>query len=267
MAKLSITTAWNETAGFVQREARLLFPLSFMLIALPVALMEAIRPPAAPGRLPEAGAWMIVAAVALLASLVGNLALTRLALKAGASVAEALRHALGRLLPMLGAVLLLIAAGIALVMAVAFVIILIVTGGAPPANSGVPNEAMQRASLLMLVLVAPILVYCSARLLPMPPVAVAEPGGPFTLISRSWRLTRGHGLKLVGFILLAGILMGVLRMAIESVLGSLFILAAGPAEPGSVSALLIIAVLAAVNTLLAVYLAALVARIYAQLAA
>ncbi len=237
-----------------------------MLIALPVALMEAIRPPAAPGQLPEAGAWMIVALVALLASLAGNLALTQLALKAGTSVAEALRHARGRLLPVLGAVLLLIAAGIALLMAIAFLTVLFVTGGAPAADAGVPNEAMQRASLLMLVLIAPILIYCSARLMAMPPVAVAEPGGPFTIISRSWRLTRGHGLKLVGFILLVGILMSVLRMAIESVLGSLFILAAGPAEPGSVSALAIIAVLAAVNTLVAVYLATLVARIYAQLA-
>jgi len=267
MAKLSITTAWNETAGFVQREARLLFPLSFMLVALPVALLEALMPRAAPGQAPEAGAWMIVALVALLASLAGNLALTQLALKPGASVAEALRHALGRLLPMLAAVLLLIAAGVALLLAIAFLIVLFVTGGAPAADPGVPNEAMQRASLLMLVLIAPILIYFSARLMPMPPVAVAEPGGPFSIISRSWRLTRGHGLKLVGFILLIGVLMSVLRIAIESVLGSLLILAAGPAQPGSVSALLIIAVLAAVNTVVAVYLATLIARIYAQLAA
>ncbi len=266
MAKLSITTAWNETAAFVQREARLLFPLAFMLLALPVALMEAIRPRTGPNEVPEAGAWMIVGLVALVGTLIGNLALNQLALRSGVSVGEALRHALRRLLPVLGAALLLIAAGIALLMAVAILAVL-VTGGVPGPDAGVPNEAMQRASLLMLIVVAPVLVYFWARLLPMPAVAVAEPGGPFSIISRSWRLTRGHVLKLVGFVLLVAILMIVLRIAAISVFGSLLIVAAGPAEPGSLSALLVITVMAAVNTVLAVYLATLVARIYAQLAA
>ena len=266
MAKLSITTAWNETAGFVQREARLLFPLSFMLIALPVALTEALRPPAGPNEVPEAGAWMIAAGAALIAMLIGNLALNFLALRPGASVAEGLRQALRRLPSGLGAALLLIAAGAALVMAVAILAIL-VTGGAPGADGGVPNEAIQRASLLMVAVVTAILVYFWARLLPMPSVTAAEPVGPFAIISRSWRLTRGHVMKLVGFVLILAILVGVLRIAIVSVLGSLIILAGGAAEPGSLSALLIIAAMAAVNTVLGVYLAVLVARIYAQLAA
>lgn len=267
MAKLSITTAWNESAAFVAREARLLFPLAFMLMALPVALMEAVMPRSEPNQLPEAGPWVIIALVALLASLLGNLSLNRLALKPGISVGEAVRHAASRFLPMLGAVLLLAAAGLAMVMVIALVVVVLVTGGAPAADPSVPSEAMQRASLLMLAVLIPIFLYISARLLPMPPVAVSEPGGPFTIISRSWRLTKGHGLKLFGFVLIVALLMSVLRLAIRSVLGSLLIIAAGPPEPGSVTALLIITVMCAVNVVLTVYLATLVARIYAQLAA
>ena len=45
MPSLSITRAWNETVEFVRQEARLLLPVAFMLVALPVALMEAIAPP------------------------------------------------------------------------------------------------------------------------------------------------------------------------------------------------------------------------------
>ena len=48
MANLSITTAWNETASFVQREARLLFPIAFLLIALPGGLFQMMLPATVP---------------------------------------------------------------------------------------------------------------------------------------------------------------------------------------------------------------------------
>ena len=44
MANLSITEAWNETVAFVTREAHLLFPVSFLLIALPAGLAQLLAP-------------------------------------------------------------------------------------------------------------------------------------------------------------------------------------------------------------------------------
>ena len=42
MANLSITTAWNETVAFIAREARLVLPIAFLLLALPGAAMQLV---------------------------------------------------------------------------------------------------------------------------------------------------------------------------------------------------------------------------------
>ena len=81
MANLSITTAWNETAAFVQREARLLFPIAFLLIALPGAMLQALMPAAGArpaARSPAPGSLLIP--VLILASMIGKLAISYLAL-------------------------------------------------------------------------------------------------------------------------------------------------------------------------------------------
>ena len=91
MATLSVAAAWDETVAFVRREGRLLFPVSFMLIALPAALAEALSPAGAAGEPPAPGPWLLIFPVALLLSAIGNLAISALALRPGASVAEALR--------------------------------------------------------------------------------------------------------------------------------------------------------------------------------
>ena len=97
MANLSITAAWEESVAFVRREGRLLFPVSFMLIALPVAVTEALTPASAAGQPPAGGAWLVLFPVALLLSAIGNVAITSLALRPGISVGEALRHGAARL--------------------------------------------------------------------------------------------------------------------------------------------------------------------------
>ena len=81
MAKLSISTAWAETVAFVQRESRLLFPLAFMLISLPFALLGIVVPQPEPGQMPEVGPWLVLVLVALLVSMIGNVAISYLALR------------------------------------------------------------------------------------------------------------------------------------------------------------------------------------------
>ena len=202
------------------------------------------------------GLWLLLLPAALVASMIGNLAISHLALRPGAS----------RVLMLAAAALLLGIAFIVIIFFVAVLAMLVVPGAMSGAQSGLPTPAVATATVLMVVLILPVIAFFAARLLLMTPIAAAEEGGPLALIGRSWRLTAGHTWKLIGFILLVGIAVGVLGAAIESVFGLVAGLLIGPPAPGSLSALAVILVMAGVNTVIGAYLATLLARIYAQLA-
>jgi len=265
MARLSVTTAWNETVAFVKAEARLLFPLAFMLIALPAAVLRAIVPTPQPGELPPAGLWIAWVVVTMILALIGNLAISYLAIRAGASVREALVQAVRRGAVLLAAALLVGCAAVALILLVTM-ILGIAFAGASLGSGGTPGPAQLRSmTLAFILLVLPVVIYFAARLAMMTPVAAAERAGPFSIISRSWRLTAGHALKLVGLLLIIGAVSLVLQIAVESIFGIAFRVTAGPAEPGSISAIAILLALAALNTVVAVYAGSLLAKVYAQL--
>lgn len=267
MANLSITQAWNETAEFVRREGGLLFPIAFMLVSLPNALLEALTPAAPmPGRAPEAGLWLLVFPVLVVASIVGNIAIGYLALRPGTSVGEALRRGLSRMPALLAAGLLIGIVFVILVFILAIVAVMVVPGAMAAAESGIPGPTMITVLLLVALVLIPIGLYFGARLMVMTPAASAEGGGPFQLIGRSWSLTAGNVWKLVGFLVLVAIVVLVLTGAIRAVAGILFALVAGPLEHGSTSTWLVIVVMALVNMVVSAYLTTLVARIYAQLA-
>ena len=265
MARLSISEAWSETAAFVKREGRLLFPLAFMLVALPVAVLQAFTPaPPAPDQPPPAGLWLMLLPITLIASMVGNLAISYLALRPGISVGEAIGHGARRFLSLLGAVLILSFAGIALALVIAMIVVALVPGAA--SGGAVPTPATAMAMLILMLLLLPVVVYVSARLMVMTPLAAAESVGPMAIIRRSWGLTSGHGLKLVAFILLVGLTYVIGTAAIQIVAGLVILVLAGPPQPGSLAALLLIIVMAGVNTAVGPYLTSLIARVYAQLA-
>ena len=268
MANLSITQAWNEASDFVRREAGLLFPISFMLLALPGALMEAVAPtPAGPGQMGGGALWLVLGIVSVIAGIVGNVAIAYLALKAGASVGEALRRGAARLPSLLGAAILIGIAFLFLFLVVGVIFVLLIPGALAAAEGGATaTPAVITAILLSFLVWLPVAIYFAARLALMTPIAAAESGGPFELIARSWRLTAPHVWRLVAFVLLVAILVGVLTGAIKAVTGILFALVAGPLEPGSTSAWLVTVVMALVNMVVAAYLTSLIARIYAQVA-
>jgi hypothetical protein len=52
MTRLKLNEIWNDSAAFVKREGRLLFPIALMLNALPMAFAAAMIPQVRPGTLP-----------------------------------------------------------------------------------------------------------------------------------------------------------------------------------------------------------------------
>jgi len=257
LAELSPTRAWNEAAAFVGREGALLFPLA-LLAVLPSAALQLLMPVVPRGQVPPPGPWMLLIPVTFIVAITANVAITRLVLRPGTSVGEALGHGLRRM-PMLLALALMMMIGAILLLTIIATIIFAATA----APGGRPSGAAM--ALAMLLAVPPVL-YLGARLLLMTPVAAAEPGGPFVILRRSWTLTAGHVWTLLGLIVLIAVLALVVLVAASAVVGIVVILLAGPPEPGSISRMLILAAATVLNMVVTAYLATFIARIYAQLA-
>lgn len=255
MPALSITDAWNETSAFMAREGRLVLPVGFMLIALPGAIIQVATPTAQPNELPEPGLWLALVPFALVATLVGNLAISVLALKPGMSVGEAIQQGARRFLPVLGAALLI---GLASMLAMAPVVVVAALAAAAlgaPALAAIP-----------VLLVVPLLVFLWTRLLLANPIGAVESGGPVAILKRSWELTAGRFWRLFGFLILLLVVAMVASGAVAAVGGTLITLSFGPPRPDSLSFYLVLILSTLVQAVLASVFAVMVARIYAQLA-
>lgn len=257
MPRMTIAAAWNETSAFVRREARLLFPLAFVLVAIPQAVIQSLSGgPTMPGQ-PAAQASPLLAFLfvpLMAATMIGNLALSYLALRPGTTGGEALRVGVRRVLPLVGAVLL-----VAVPLAVVAVGLALALGIEAEATQMSTGDAM----FFLLFLLAMVVI--GVRLMLVTPAA-ASGAGAVEMLRRSWRLTGPVFWKLLGFLLLVMIVFFVLTVAVSAVGGVLILLLAGAPQPGSASSVLLLLLNAALQTVITVYLMSMVARIYAGLA-
>jgi hypothetical protein len=244
---LSLATAWDETAALAKREAARIFPAAFLLLALPAAILRAIAPVTAPGRLPESGLWLLLVPAVLAASLIGALSICRLALIPGESMGAALRGGLRGSLPLLGAALIAGAAGLLLVAAAILL-------------------AAALGSILPVLAALIAFVFVWVRLILLTPVAAAEPAGPLRLIRRGWALTSGSFWRLLGALLVTAILSLVALIAAGAIGGIAVRLAAGQPQPGTLALLLVLWVSALLQTAIGGFFTVFLARLYAQLA-
>lgn len=257
MANLSISAAWNEATAFVGREARLLLPISFLLLVLPGIVLQVLAPGAArPGMVAQPSPWVLLAFLPIaFASIIGSVALCRLALRPGTAVGEALQVGVRRFLPVFGATLLLV-----LALFVALVPLALLLGiGTPVVDPG-------RVALLAMVLLLAG-AYLGGRMLLMTPSASVEPTGPIGMIGRSWRLTAPYAWKLFGLMLLLFLAYLLIALAVGLVGGLVIVLLAGRPDPGTLPALLLVLLNGALQTVIWIYFFSLTSRIYAQLAA
>lgn len=260
MARLSITTAWNETAEFLKLHFGALFTIALAFVAVPGIALEAFGPAAAaPGQAPQPGLWMLLIPALLILNTTASLAMSSLALGRRNVVGEAIAHGFRRVLPMLGAILILVAG-----LCVVFIPLVALTG-ITPADLTRPTPAVAGKLLLVLLLFAAFGLFFAARLLLMTPVAASEPVGPLGIIRRSWDLTAGHFWKLLGFVVLMLIVLIVVMTVVTLIFGLLIGAFAGPPLPGTTGGFVLALVNALVNAAVVVVTTTFIARIYVQL--
>ena len=252
MSKLSISRAWDETREVLGRDGRLLSTVAIALLALPSTVQNLVTPATTPGELPPPGSWLIVLLITVLIGIVGQLAIARLALGSQISVGEAISHGAKRLLPYFLAIVLWVGP-----------IAVLLYYAAQQMRPPTPSAGMAVLFLVMLFL----LVFLAVRLIIAVAVASAEPLGPMGILQRSWQLTSGNWWRLFGFLVLFMIAVLSVMIAVGAIIGILAGIVLGPAEPMSVSALVIALVTQLAVAAVTVVFLVMLTRIYLQLAA
>lgn len=251
MARLSISRAWDETRATISRDGRLLTTIALALFVLPGVISDIATPPAPAGQLPKPGIWLLLAAIALVIALAGQLAVIRLAMGSRLTVGEAIGHGVRRAPAYFAATLMWIGP-------LAIIAVLL-------ASQMVDNPQPSGPLALAMLLLVCVGVYLGIRMLMAAPIASAEALGPVAILRRSWGLTAGHWWKLFGFFLifLVGAIVAVL--AVSAVGGVIAQLVFGGVAPMTVGALFVALVVQLVSATVSVVLVVMLARIYLQL--
>ena len=251
MKRLSLSKAWDDCRRAVIRDGRLTAAVALALIALPGTVQALVTPNAPPGQFPEPGLWLVVAAVATLLGIVGQLAILRLVAEPGTAVGEALVHGARRLPTFLISILIwLLPMGLLMVFL------------GETLTRGSPSIGLSLAVIVLFFLI----IFALVRMLLLPAIVSAEPVGPIAAIRRSWALTSGSWWRLFAFIILFLIAALCVLLAVEVVVGSFVTAMFGTSEPMSLSRLIIALVTQVVTSIMLLFYLAMVAKIYAQFA-
>lgn len=255
--------AWAQS--FVAREWRLLLPVTLAFLALPPLVMDLLVPQpvwdalsqAVQQQNPQAGAAalqfvMPFMAMVLVVSTFGGLTITAMALIPGISVREALTLALQRLLTMLGAVVLIAAAQLLLLMLVGAVFGLARIGG--PGGEALLVGIVLGISLLVAV-----------RLVTLGPMVVTRRVGAVSAIRESWLLTQGVFWRILGAMLIFAIGSLVVMIALNMAVGAIIVGSAKAAGATDLGNVLLALFQRGVGSLLALGFHLLIAGVFRQL--
>ena len=260
MSSLSISKAWDEAARILTRDGKLVSSVALALIVLPQTVSGVIAPPpnlsgaAPPGWIPFAALLVAMLGVT------GQIAIARLALGPSTSVGEAIAHGFRRVGPAFVALILF---GIALAVLLTPVVLLMAgSAGLKSIAANQPTPAAAGAIFAVLILC----LFAAPRFQLIVPTAAAEDGGPIRLLQRSWHMTEGSYLKLLGFLLLILVVAVVVVLFVGQVIvGLLAKTLFGTVDPFSLGALVAGLLTAAVSATFASVSTVILARIYIQL--
>lgn len=251
MPKLSLSQAWEETKAVLARDGKLIATVALALFVLPGIVLDLFMPEAPAGQFPPAGPWMGVALVALLISLVGQLAIIRLAMGPHLTVGEAIGHG-ARRLPAYVAAVLAWTLPLALVVSLLYV------------TAGAGTDHPSALAAFALIAVAILGIYLAARLILTSAVAAAEAVGPVAIIRRGWELSGGNWWRLFAFLLMFAIGALALLWAVGSVIGAAAQLAFGSIGRLTPGGLIVIIISQVLSGLVSLTFFVMVARLYEQ---
>ncbi len=260
MGALSISKAWDETKAVVGRDGRLFATISLALVGLPQLLSTVIAPDAQ-----TSSDFKLIDLFVLLlglVTLVGQLAIARLALAPPVTVGEAINRAIKRFPVQLGVIALCVVGAVLLF--VPFFVVAASEGASLTDRASF--ETLSGRAVLVAFAAVLLIIYFGLRLVPLNAVVVAEKLGPVAALVRSWKLTSGNVLRLFVFFIVAVIVMFVLLLAVGATVGALAAATLGAPEPLSAAALVIGLVQAVITAAVTVLFVVMSVRIYTQLA-
>ncbi|SFJ20983.1 hypothetical protein SAMN03159338_1078 [Sphingomonas sp. NFR04] len=267
MAKMGIV--WERTTAFVGEHLGALVPVALLAFVVPSVLNSCVSAAAVTA---SPGVRLAVGVVVVLLSIVsfwGSLSV--IALATGASGLAGAGQLAARRLP--AALLVAIGIGVAAALAMLPVPLILATRGydvlAIAAGQGatmtIDPQTSSMVALWVLVLILAFF-FLFTRLLLVSTVVLRE-GLLFGAIRRSWALTRGHGWRILGLLLLFTLIGGVAQLAAKLVFGSVFALLFGNA-PGLTTAMLLTTIVtASVQAVVMLLLAAFQGKLYVALTA
>lgn len=253
---------WDRTVDVLQGRSGILARLALLFLFVPGVISAAVSAAATPGT-PLAFVASLVSIAASVILIAGVLAITAVASDPAVDAAQATRVGVARLLPALGAIAIIV---VLLFVVLIPITLLIMHAGATfdPATgrfdlARASGSALNLAGAIALVaLIAGL--WLTAKIAPLFAVIVNERRG-LGAFARSFHLTRGSTLRLIGVVILYGIVVIVAVMAATLVTGVLARLLLGPDAPGGV-AFVTGAVSSAVTALLTVVQTVFYARFY-----
>ena len=215
-----IGTVWDRTTEVIAGRFSILAAIALMLLFVPSVLQSAFDAFAGTGGARSLVGGMVGILVGL-AAIMGTLALTAVATDPDVDQPQALAIGAQRLGPAVAIVLLMIV--VVMLSATPGAVLLYASGfDVDRARAGMDqdnlNGGVMGATLLYFFAITIAWMWLAARLVPLMAVIVNERLG-LGAIRRSFALTRGSTLKLIGVMILYGIVTGVCLLAATSIVG------------------------------------------------
>lgn len=254
MSSLSISAAWEQTRVIIARDGSLLAAVALALIVLPELVLAVVGPPVGAQTTMLGG---IIYIVVILLGFVAQIALNRLAIGPSVTVGGAIAIGFARLASVVAVFIALM-----LLVVVVAVVLLIVLGSAGLMTVPVQGQPPPASLLSMLILLV-VLVFAVFQL--VFPLAAVETANPLRILARSVELARHHYIRLLAFVVVVFVGLGLIVLATQLGVGSAIVILLGKPNPGSMSALVLGLIAGVVQAGFTVVTAVMLARIYLQI--
>jgi len=236
---VNMGNVWDRTTEFLSDNLGAAVPIALLAIFVPQSISGAIK---LAGTAVAPGLGQTIMLALLLPMVWGQLAVTALALRPdagrGAAQSTATRQFLQFLLAMLilFGVLILLILPIIIALAASGIDLAALTSGAAGPKPDISPALAGFIGLYGLAWLV-VAVFVSVRFSSLLVAVIAAEGGVVAALRRSFALSRGIAWKLLGVVLLFGLVVGVASIAVTSVFGALFHFldpSAGPFAIGSI---------------------------------